>query len=93
MSTIPKDKYYTDDTKFAAYLIQDGFRMLNIVFVKGKYDKVTGNFVFDALPDDPILLSAKYKYDFGEAYPNLDRYEKAKESLIDRIKSEINNGK
>lgn len=79
-------EFSTDDTKLAAYLIQDGFSLLRIEYVKKQYGKITGVFLFDIATDDPLLIAAKNKYDFGEAYPNLDRYERVKDTLIDRIK-------
>ena len=87
--SIETERYSTDDTQKAAYLIQDGFALLDIIFTeKNGGKKITANFVLDIGKTDPILLAAENKYAFTEAYPNLHKYEAIKKSLIDRIQEE-----
>ena len=72
----------TNETPLAAYLIQSGFSLLEIVYETRPGGKRQGFFVFD---DSPDLKAHVDLFSTGASSVNLVLYERTKAGLIDRI--------
>lgn len=72
----------TNETPLAAYLIQSGFSLLEIVYETKPSGKRQGFFVFS---DCPELDDKVNQYATGPATINLVLYERTKAGLIDRV--------
>lgn len=74
--------YFTTDTPQAAYLIHQGYRLLEIRYETRPNGKRQATFVFEAsggLSEDVKLYAA------GKAIINLALYEHTRSNLLDRI--------
>lgn len=76
------DRYQTDETSLAAYLIQVDFPLLEISYQFKPSGKRQATYLFD---DTPELLKHITLFDTGKAVVNLVLYEHTKSGLIDRI--------
>ena len=72
----------TDETPLAAYLVQSGFKLLEIQYELKPNGKRQGFFVFE---DSPDLNSHADLFSTGKTSINLVLYERTKAGLIDRI--------
>lgn len=76
------DRYLTSDTPLAAYLIQAGFPLLEILYEPKANGRQQASFAFASTPK---LQSHIDLYNSGQATINLALYEHAKSTLLDRI--------
>lgn len=76
------ESYPTSDTPLAAYLIQSGFPLLEIVYELRPSGKRQATFLFN---DTTELQESVNAFNTGKAIINLVLYEHTKSSLIDRI--------
>ena len=72
----------TNETPLAAYLIQSGFTLVEIIYETKPGGRRQGFFVFD---DSPELKESVSQYATGPASINLVLYERTKSGLIDRV--------
>lgn len=76
------ENYITSDTPLASYLIQAGFRLLEIQYEIKPNNKRQASFLFELSPE---LHASVDLFNQGTATINLALYEHTKSSLIDRI--------
>lgn len=74
--------YETSDTPLAAYLIQSGRPLIEIVYELKSSGKRQATFVFDDVPELQNYVSL---FTQGKAIINLALYEHTKSNLIDRL--------
>ena len=79
---IKNGEFPITDTPLAAYLIQQGFKLIIIRYEPRPNSRPQGIFIFN---DSLELQEHIALFESGEATINLVKYEHAKSKLIDRI--------
>ena len=74
--------YSTANTELAAYLLSEGFPVLEIQYESNNGGKQRGVFVFDRTVD---IINRVNLYETGKATINLALFKHAKDRLLDRV--------